>query len=59
MKQMPKNPKAPKPEFVTAEFERFTAFGFKCVKHGVIAFGNTEKEAVSLWFEAYKSEYGV
>ena len=56
---MPTNPRPPKPRFVTADFEHFTAYGFKCLKHGVIAFGNTEQEAVSLWFEAYRSEYGI
>ena len=57
--KMPKNPRPPIPEFVTAEFERYTAYGWKCLKHGIIAFGNTKDEAITLWVEAYRDEYGM
>jgi hypothetical protein len=59
MKAWPKNPRAPKAEFVTADFPRYTAYGWKCLKYGIVAFGNTETEAIQLWFDAYKSEYGI
>ena len=59
MRKMPASPRPPVPEFVTADFERFTAYGWKCLKHGIQAFGDTKDEAISLWFEAYRSEYGA
>jgi hypothetical protein len=58
-KQFPKNPRPPVPEFVTADFERFTAYGWKCLKYGVQSWGDTKAEAITLWFEAYRSEYGI
>ena len=61
MKAWPKNPRPPVPEFVTADFpeKHFMTYGWKCLKHGIIAFGDTKAEAIDRWFQAYRDEYGI
>lgn len=58
-KAMPRNPRDPNPEFVTAPSlrGRGIVYGWRADKHGILAYGNTKAEAVRLWRESYMGEY--
>lgn len=62
-KSMPRNPRDPKPEFVTGDKRNESGkligivYGWKADKSGILAFGNTEAEAIRNWHENYQAEY--
>jgi len=56
----PFNPIPPTPEFVTAEIigkPNLTVYGWKCLAHGILAYGNTAVEAQDTWLNNYQAEY--
>lgn len=60
MKTMPKNPRLPTAEFVTADMSKHglgMVYGWKCDKYGISVYGNTAVEAKTAWWDAYQREY--
>lgn len=47
---------APEPEFVTAEVGNAMHYGWKCDDKGIIAYGDTKKEATEAWQKALVAE---
>ncbi len=55
----PMSTKLPTPEFVFTRTHWGMAYGWKCEAHGVMVFGDTAKECISSWKEAYTAETGL
>jgi hypothetical protein len=48
----------PTPEFVTATTWYGIAYGWKCEGHGITAMGDSKKEALANWKNAFQRENG-
>lgn len=52
-------PAPPVPEFRTAAVKGGIAYGWRCEAEGILAYGDSKREAQANWVESYKGELGL